>query len=593
MQRQPTRPNVPDVPDDDATPEAAYDIGEEMGLDRHEVDAIRIILGALELRGDLVPIDPDLLAKLSVVVSYSPRVAQLLAERAWSDARIEPLMADIAAVAPSSAMAALLYVLAACAEARDDVTEAERLLRRSLAADPSYPLSQVELARFDENHGDYGAALRLLLRAGAPPDDAQRAWLETVAPIDDHKVGRNEPCPCGSGRKYKTCHLGMPIGSILDPASALFHKLTIWLSNPRNERLTAEIVQETLEGVQVSADMDVAAVDWLSHDILMFERGGLQRFLDSHGSLLPEREVALGREWLDSGRSLYQVESARPGSDVSLRDVFTGTTVELPDRTISRRSQPLDLLCVRLMPDGEGKVMITGGFEVPRPQRASVAPWIESGDGLSLLRWLAYPHPRIDLRNMDREPIVFVTSTYRLPDPDAARLALGRKLRDDGEGRYIESVVVRGQEWTRGSITIQGDEARIQANSVKRANRLERTLIKAAPGARALHREESSLEAAMEKAEAEGLPEPIDTTTNPDVADALSRFMREYEDRWVDEAIPALGGLTPREAARDRTARPELEALLDDMTWQRRRMRDTGDSMDTNRLRALLGIAGG
>ena len=23
------------------------------------------------------------------------------------------------------------------------------------------------------------------------------------------KVGRNDPCPCGSGRKYKKCHLGM------------------------------------------------------------------------------------------------------------------------------------------------------------------------------------------------------------------------------------------------------------------------------------------------------------------------------------------------------------------------------------------------
>jgi preprotein translocase subunit SecA len=23
---------------------------------------------------------------------------------------------------------------------------------------------------------------------------------------DRHKVGRNEPCPCGSGLKYKRCH---------------------------------------------------------------------------------------------------------------------------------------------------------------------------------------------------------------------------------------------------------------------------------------------------------------------------------------------------------------------------------------------------
>ncbi|HIJ21192.1 MAG TPA: hypothetical protein HPP58_09105, partial [Deltaproteobacteria bacterium] len=22
------------------------------------------------------------------------------------------------------------------------------------------------------------------------------------------KIGRNEPCPCGSGRKFKQCHLG-------------------------------------------------------------------------------------------------------------------------------------------------------------------------------------------------------------------------------------------------------------------------------------------------------------------------------------------------------------------------------------------------
>jgi preprotein translocase subunit SecA len=21
-----------------------------------------------------------------------------------------------------------------------------------------------------------------------------------------HKVGRNDPCPCGSGKKYKKCH---------------------------------------------------------------------------------------------------------------------------------------------------------------------------------------------------------------------------------------------------------------------------------------------------------------------------------------------------------------------------------------------------
>ncbi|MBI4244023.1 MAG: SEC-C domain-containing protein, partial [Planctomycetes bacterium] len=26
------------------------------------------------------------------------------------------------------------------------------------------------------------------------------------AKLDSHKVGRNDPCPCGSGKKYKKCH---------------------------------------------------------------------------------------------------------------------------------------------------------------------------------------------------------------------------------------------------------------------------------------------------------------------------------------------------------------------------------------------------
>ncbi len=39
-------------------------------------------------------------------------------------------------------------------------------------------------------------------------DDAGKATGDGVAPFvrEDRKVGRNEPCPCGSGKKYKHCH---------------------------------------------------------------------------------------------------------------------------------------------------------------------------------------------------------------------------------------------------------------------------------------------------------------------------------------------------------------------------------------------------
>ncbi|MGH8221629.1 MAG: SEC-C metal-binding domain-containing protein, partial [Woeseiaceae bacterium] len=46
--------------------------------------------------------------------------------------------------------------------------------------------------------------------AGAPPEGraaaAPQPAHETPFVRDTRKVGRNEPCPCGSGRKYKQCH---------------------------------------------------------------------------------------------------------------------------------------------------------------------------------------------------------------------------------------------------------------------------------------------------------------------------------------------------------------------------------------------------
>jgi preprotein translocase subunit SecA len=38
----------------------------------------------------------------------------------------------------------------------------------------------------------------------APASQQDAATLEPV--VTGPKVGRNDPCPCGSGKKYKHCH---------------------------------------------------------------------------------------------------------------------------------------------------------------------------------------------------------------------------------------------------------------------------------------------------------------------------------------------------------------------------------------------------
>jgi uncharacterized protein YecA (UPF0149 family) len=38
------------------------------------------------------------------------------------------------------------------------------------------------------------------------PENPPKAPAQEQGAPSSRKVGRNEPCPCGSGRKYKHCH---------------------------------------------------------------------------------------------------------------------------------------------------------------------------------------------------------------------------------------------------------------------------------------------------------------------------------------------------------------------------------------------------
>ena len=66
---------------------------------------------------------------------------------------------------------------------------------------------------------------------------------------------------------------------------------------------------------------------------------------------------------------------------------------------------------------------------------------------------------------------------------------------------------------------------------------------------------------------------------------ALEQFTIGYEQRWLDDEVPALGGLTPRQAAADPIGRRDLERLLSQMPDDAQ-----PGEMSAARLRAALGI---
>lgn len=45
-------------------------------------------------------------------------------------------------------------------------------------------------------------------RRAPAPNKVPTRMAPSVATRSVKQVGRNEPCPCGSGKKYKQCHAG-------------------------------------------------------------------------------------------------------------------------------------------------------------------------------------------------------------------------------------------------------------------------------------------------------------------------------------------------------------------------------------------------
>jgi len=90
----------------------------------------------------------------------------------------------------------------------DDVAAALARLYRHLPAETAEEKEVV--ATLDREHplNDLDDAIEELVLAVADLADLtedERYRVETIR-RDSPKVGRNDPCPCGSGRKYKQCH---------------------------------------------------------------------------------------------------------------------------------------------------------------------------------------------------------------------------------------------------------------------------------------------------------------------------------------------------------------------------------------------------
>lgn len=253
-----------------------------------------------------------------------------------------------------------------------------------------------DIAAVEADRSDAAAARELLREAGADVDiDLDTAFdpfaadrrfaqelAEEIAPFamlrPKPMAGRNDRCPCGSGKKYKQCHLGRELHPIEDRAGWLYVKLMRFMQ-VNAALLPAAIGDDIVDAVTDPELRQMVLDSYLTVDLALFEGGVAQRFLDTRGSLLPPDEAALLESWIAARRSVFEVERSRGGA----MDVIDVATRERKTVVDTVPDLPLEAgwkIIGRLVPVGDGYRAYSGFLPVNDDMVASMTEAFASED---------------------------------------------------------------------------------------------------------------------------------------------------------------------------------------------------------------------
>ncbi len=299
---------------------------------------------------------------------------------------------------------------------------------------------------------------------------------------------RNDPCPCGSGKKYKQCH-GKPTRTQLSSEESAWRRLrdaldgypTMMLRFVRDvygpwvvHEAWAEFTlwEDEEAGFDPDSDHLQVFMPWFFHrwspdphetnieDAFLHGRCPTSVLLERKGSRLQPVLRAYFEACLTTPFSFHEIVRADTGHGFLARDVFTLDGHEVLDRSASRTLQPGDIFF--------GQVVSSGGITLmeacsphamlPREKvalidlRESIARGGPPPSAEMLLDWDAElreeylewvkaltnpPPPR--LHNTDGEPIAFHRLRFEVPSAQGAFDVLYHLTYDDSEIDLLES----------------------------------------------------------------------------------------------------------------------------------------------------------
>ncbi|MGH2913798.1 MAG: hypothetical protein ACRDMX_02300 [Solirubrobacteraceae bacterium] len=253
---------------------------------------------------------------------------------------------------------------------------------------------------------------------------------------------------------------------------------------------------------------------------------------------------------------------------------------------------------------------------VTEPSTPLVARFISMVIGSGMPQLLAFVaqlrEQQPKMVNTDKDPLCLIKATVAVTDTTEVVAGLsehpdfriedgtitwwGRELdaleRETSRAELRAMLMERGEtaelsepdtppRWLRGSLTLEADALEVDVNSRERLERLMAVL------------DEIGTSPTVVK---QLVIDPAQDMALPRVGSAIGAVTSEeaeaaWRRHWPDQQLPALGGITPRRAARSERRKPWLEALLREMEHDADQLARRGRrATDVDSLRAELGM---
>jgi hypothetical protein len=336
------------------------------------------------------------------------------------------------------------------------------------------------------------------------------------------------------------------------------------------------------------------------------------RFLAAHGRELSPEQVASITALMGSRASLFRVERVNTGTGLEVHDLIEDTDLRISEVSLSSQLRRRDLVFGWIMRVGEG-IRFTGGvLLVPPLYREAVEREVvrqlenhrraglsdQSADPVGEVAWCVPLALRdrdgraeVELVNTDGEELLISTAVYDVSDIEAVRASLESVsgLRESEQGfDWLDQP--GGESRLLGEISLGPDGLRLATNSRERLLR-GKSILEDRLGELARHRIDT-FSALGPVDEFDGDPIDVDrddVDLDEEGAELSGSVLRAHYDTWPDVPLPALDGLTPREAAATPDGRDLVRDLLEDIEYGTYDL-PGGETVDFGAIRYELGL---